>query len=375
MTGVPLTHSENVLLQLVAKAINKDYSLALDDFKNVNWEKVLKLSVRQCVVGVAYDAIELLPVELSPERPTLLKWIGYVARMEGAYERYRETIFSLADFYAENGYKMMLLKGYGLSSCYPVPERRPTGDIDIFLGREGATPPFGQKDVWKEADRLLQNKLNIKVDNTHHHHSVFMYKRYSVENHFDFINVYDHKSSREFEKLFKQMAAEGYKVHPECPNLYLPSDDFNALFLLKHCSGHFASTEINLRQVLDWLLFIRTHHDTIDRERLYTSLQEFGLVRFANILSTVGVKYLGMSSAEFYAIEKDEALVLRVLKDILSPEFKEHENGTLLSGLWIKPRRFWHNRWKHRLCYRDSFVSGFIWSTYAKLLKPRHFRV
>ena len=375
MTGVPLTRSERVLLQLVAKAINKDYSLALDDFKDVNWEKVLKLSVRQSVIGVTYDAIESLPAELRPERPTLLKWIGYVARMEGEYELYRETIFSLADFYAENGYKMMLLKGYGLSSSYPLPERRPTGDIDIFLGREWATPPFGQKDVWKEADRILQDKLGIKVDNTHHHHSVFVYKRYSVENHFDFINVYDHKSSREFEKLFKQMVTEGYKVHPECSNLYLPSDDFNALFLLKHCSGHFASTEINLRQVLDWLLFIRTHHDTIDWGRLYVSLQEFGLVRFANILSAIGEKYLGMSSAEFYAIEKDESLLLRVLKDILSPEFKEHENGTLLSGLWIKPRRFWHNRWKHRLCYRDCFISGFIWSTYAKLLKPSHFRV
>lgn len=375
MIGAPLTHSEIVLLQLVTKAINKDYALALDEFKDVDWEKVLKLSVRQSVVGVAYDAIESLPVELRPKRPTLLRWVGYVARMEGAYENYKETIFSLADFYTENGYKMMLLKGYGLSSCYPVPERRPTGDIDIFLVREGATPPFGQKDVWKEADRVLRDKLGIKVDNTHHHHSVFVYKRYSVENHFDFINVYDHKSSRKFEKLIKKMAAEGYKVHPECPNLYLPNDDFNALFLLKHCSGHFASTEINLRQVLDWLLFIRTHHDAIDWKRLYASLQEFGLVRFANILSAIGVSYLGMSSDEFYAVEKDEALVLRVLKDIMSPEFKEHESGTLISGLWIKPRRFWHNRWKHRFCYRDSFVSGFIWSTYAKLLKPSHFRV
>ena len=370
-----LTRSEIVLLQLVAKAINKDYALALDHFKDVDWEDVLKLSVRQSVVGVAYDAMESLPTELRPERQTLLRWIGYVARMEGAYEQYRETIFSLADFYAENGYKMMLLKGYGLSSYYPVPERRPTGDIDIFLGREGATPPFGQKDVWKKADRVLQDKLGIKVDNTHHHHSVFMYKRYSVENHFDFINAYDHKSSRKFEKLFKQMAAEGYNVHSECPNLYLPNDDFNALFLLKHCSGHFASTEINLRQVLDWLLFIRTHHDTLDWERLYASLQEFGLTRFANILSAIGVNYLGMSPKEFYALDEDDVLILRVLKDILSPEFKEHENGTLLSGLWIKPRRFWHNRWKHRLCYSDSFVSGFIWSTYAKLLKPRHFRV
>lgn len=375
MTKTPLTRTHRVLLQLVARAINGGYTFSLDDFVGVDWEAVLRLSVRQSVVGVAYDALESLPSELRPERPTLLKWIGYVFQLEGSYERYKLAIFSLADFYAANGYRMMLLKGYGLASCYPVPSHRPTGDIDIFLGRGGATSPFGQKDVWKEADDVIHEKLGVKIDNTHHHHSVFVYKRYSVEDHFDFINVHDHRSSREFERRLKRMAAESYKVHPECPDLCLPSDDFNALFLLKHCSGHFASTEINLRQVLDWLLFMRTHHDSIDWKMLYDSLKEFGLMRFANILSAIGVNYLGMSSSEFYAMEKDEALNLRVLKDILSPEFKEREDGTLLSGLWVKPRRFWHNRWKHRLCYRDSFVSGFIWSAYAKLLKPSHFRV
>ena len=82
-----------------------------------------------------------------------------------------------------------------------------------------------------------------------------------------------------------------------------------------------------------------------------------------------------MQKELFYDFEQDERLVERVIADILSPEFKEHEDGSLISGLWIKPRRFWKNRWKHNLCYKDSWISGFIWTTYAKLLKPRHFRV
>lgn len=82
-----------------------------------------------------------------------------------------------------------------------------------------------------------------------------------------------------------------------------------------------------------------------------------------------------MNKEIFYGFEQDERMVDRVLADILSPEFKEHEDGSLISGLWIKPRRFWRNCWKHKLCYIDSFISAFIWTTYAKLLKPRHFKV
>lgn len=370
-----MKESENILIQLVAKAISDNYCLNLDVFKNANWLEVMEIASVQGVWAVAFDAIELLPQDKRPDKSIIMKWFGKVVYMENCYENHKTTILKLADFYSENGFKMMLLKGYGLSKCWPKPEHRPIGDIDIYLGSEGAEPIFGQKKVWEKADKVIYEKLNIEVDNTHHHHSVFFYNGISVENHFDFINSYDHKSSRAFEAYLKKIVVEGYKQHEMSKNLYLPSDDFNALFVLKHCSGHFASTEINLRQMLDWLLLIKQHHDSLDWNRLYEAFDEFGLRRLAAIFGSIGVKYFGMSEKFFLELEKNEKLVERVLNDILSPEFSECENGTLMSGLWIKPRRFWHNRWKHKLCYSDSFISGFIWTTYAKILKPRHFKV
>ena len=370
-----MTRSEIILLKLVARAINDDYKLDLSVFDAVNWPDVTALAVRQGVLAIVMDAISTLPKEKRPTGATLYNAIAQVVLMEKAYQRHKNEIRNLANFYAENGYMMMLLKGYGLSSCWPIPEHRPVGDIDIFLGRMGMFPAFGKKGVWKEADKVVKEKLNIIIDNTHHHHTVFTYGGISVENHFDFINAYDHFSSHKMERLFKFLVSQAYVQRDECKNLYYPSDDFNALFILKHCSGHFASTEVTLRHLLDWLLFIRKHHDSIDWELLCSRFRKYGLKRLASIFSTIGVKYLGMRQDFFHDFEKDEGLVCRVLGDILSPEFSEHEDGTLLSGLWVKPRRFWHNRWKHRLCYSDSFVSGFIWTSFAKMLKPRHFKV
>ena len=66
-------------------------------------------------------------------------------------------------------------------------------------------------------------------------------------------------------------------------------------------------------------------------------------------------------------------LMERFSNEILEPEFKDRENGRLLHSLSVKPRRWWHNRWKNRLCYPDSAWEEFVYGLWAKVLKPSHF--
>ena len=49
--------------------------------------------------------------------------------------------------------------------------------------------------------RELENR--VVIDNSHHHHTVFEWEGFTVENHYDFVNVHAHKSSREMEGIFK----------------------------------------------------------------------------------------------------------------------------------------------------------------------------
>ena len=339
--------------------------------EGADWPALVALATEQGVAAVAYDGLQKcyeadpsLSLPLDRElKQVKYDWFGIVLQGEIDYVEYRRSISELASFYGELGIPMMLLKGYGLSLNYPVPAHRTSGDIDIYL--------FGR---WEEADRSIADKLGVKVDNSHHHHSVFRFGQWSVENHYDFINVHAHRSNRRIEAELKRLAS-GQNIEHEIDGTWvlLPNPDFNALFLLKHAASHFASTRLTLRQVLDWLLFVRQCGADVDWHWLYGILRRENMVRFANSLAAIGVECFGMDPTLFHEIEEDKVLVRRVLEDILEPEFKESENGKLLSALWVKPRRWWSNRWKHRMCYSDSLISSFLWSLHAKFLKPSHF--
>lgn len=306
--------SDKNLLDLLKIALGHDTYIHLEAN---NWEQITKKALAQGVIGLVYDAISGLAENSRPPEKYIMTIYGYSHIIEKKYYQHRSVIGKLAKFYDNQGIKLMILKGYGLSLNYPEPNHRPVGDIDSYN--------FGLQTF---ADQILHDRLNIEIDNSHHRHSVFQFDGINIENHFDFIDDYSHRSNKRIEKLLKDLVDDQcQETFIDGSKVYLPSVQFNSLFLLKHCAGHFASTEMNLRQLLDWLLFVKANCDQIDWKWLYKVLCKENLDKFMDILNTIGVKYLGFSSSIFPCLEKNEKLVNRVLFDILSPEFSEKEDG------------------------------------------------
>ena len=161
----------------------------------IDWNKIQTLAEQQGLFGIIVDGVERLPENKRPPKPVLLQWIGEVLQgYEYRYELYKRTIAELSAFYNAHGYKMMVLKGYACSLDWPKPEHRPTGDIDIWQ--------FGKQ---KEADALLAKEKGIKIDKSHHHHTVFYWRDFMVENHYDFIEVHRLKSNLSLEQKFKKL--------------------------------------------------------------------------------------------------------------------------------------------------------------------------
>lgn len=362
--------TDNVIIQLLA--IGLDHEVAFDfSPEEVNWSKVIKIAMEHGVDAVTFDGVQAL-YERRPDLVAALdtslgnqkyEWVSFALQVEQDYIAYRSTLRDLVSFYNGERIPVLLLKGYGLSLNYPMPQHRPCGDIDIYL--------FGD---WDRADRAISERFGVQIDTSHHHHTVFNFEGRSVENHYDILNIYAHRSSRRLESILKAKAQEGVTEHTiDGSRVLFPGADFNALFLLRHSASHFASVDMNLRQLLDWLLFVERHHDEIDWSWLYGVLRRENMVRYANSLNAIGVEYLGFNRTLFPEVEKDEALVQRILNEIMHPSFQHKEDGTLLNSLRIKAARWWQNRWKHRLCYGDSLCSSFFNSLYAKILKPSHF--
>ena len=155
----------------------------------IDWPALLAMAWRQGVSALVLDGLERLPESQRPPKPLLLQWIGRVAMMEQLYAKHEQCIASLADFYACHGIRMLLLKGVGCSWCWPRPQHRPVGDVDVYL--------FGQKE---EADQLVEQDLGMAVHREYHKHSTFSYHGVEVENHAKFIDDVSHKSNISFEK-------------------------------------------------------------------------------------------------------------------------------------------------------------------------------
>ena len=328
---------------------------------NIEWPAIQTLAEMQGLYAIVLDGIEKLPSTLRPPQEMLLEWIGEVLQgYEYRYEQYCKAISELAGFYNNHGYKMMVLKGYACSLNWPKPSHRPCGDIDIWL--------FGKQ---KEADAILTREKGIEIDTNHHHHTVFYYGDFMVENHYDFDNIHARKSNAKIEVLFKELAQDStHFVDLKGEKIYLPSPNLHALFLVRHTVAHFVGSNITIRQLLDWAFFAKKYTKEIDWIWLNGVLGDYHMKEFFNVMNAICIEDLGFDASIFHGVQFNPALKDRILEDILEPTFDSEEPARLIPRLVFKYRRWKANAWKHELCYNESLSSAFWSGIWNHILKP-----
>jgi hypothetical protein len=328
---------------------------------DVEWQSIGVLARKHGITAVILDGIERLPDDKRPPKELTLQWIGEVLQnYENRYELYCRSIAELAGFYNGHGYKMMVLKGYACSLDWPKPEHRPCGDIDIWV--------FGHQ---KFCDVLLSSEENIEVDYSHHHHTVFYWQGFMVENHYDFINIHHHKSNAGFEKLLKELGQDdSHYINAYGETIYLPSPNLHALFLLKHIMIHFAAEHVFLRQILDWAFFVSKHTQDVDWEWLEKVMDCYGMRPLYEIINSICIEDLGFNANYFPAVQNDPLLKHRVLNEILNPEFGFELPDNIFKRVVFKINRWYGSFWKHELCYNESRWSAFLSGVWNHMLKP-----
>ena len=368
-------------LQLVKLGIgtSKDAKIS----KEIDWAQMKALAEEQELSAVILDSIDILNTNSTNSTNGLpldlkLEWIGDVLQnYEQRYEQCKKAIGSLAGFYNQHGFKMMVLKGYACSLDWPKPEHRPCGDIDIWLfgKQKEADKVLSNTDFTDKADNIsrifeLENKIDI--DRSQHHHTVFEWKGFTVENHYDFINVHHHPSHQGLEVIFKELGKDdSHYVEVGGEKVYVPSPNLHALFLLRHALNHFPSIGINLRNVLDWAFYIEKHTKEIDWEWLEGVIDEYRMRDFYNTINAVCVDDLGFNSSILPSVQCLPSLKERVLNDILDPEFTIEEPDGIFRK-WIHKYRRWRgNRWKQELCFKESVWSAFLSGMMVHLVKPK----
>ena len=93
--------------------------------------------------------------------------------------------------------------------------------------------------------------------------------------------------------------------------------------MLLHTASHLTSEGVGLRHLCDWVVFASTLSDREFREIFEKKLKDFGLWRFAQVLTLLGINYLG-APKRVWALEAveshkvDDDTLSGLMNDILS---------------------------------------------------------
>ena len=362
---------KDTFLQLIRLGIGTSKDAKITNV--VDWIALKTLADAQGLTAIVLDGFERfksLNVQgaQGPDQQFLLQWIGEVMQgYDARYIEYEKSIGSLAEFYNQHGYKMMVLKGYACSLDWPIPKHRPCGDIDIWQFGEQKKADAAL-DAWFKSSRVQE----FKIDSSHHHHTVFEWQGFSVENHYDFINVHHHRSHVKLEKEFKKLGSvDSYFVSVNGERVFLPSPNLHALFLLKHAALHFVGTELTFRQILDWAFFVQKHGKIVDWDILLPIIEDHGLSPFLNIINAICVENLGFDDSLFPTVQFNPNLKERVLNEVFNYKYSDDNTNSIIRRQINRFQRWKGNAWKHELCYKESMWSAFWSGVWGHLIKPK----
>lgn len=359
-------NTSQIISQLLRVALWNDSSAlnseALESLPAEQWLEVHALSLRSGVCALLLDVI--VAEKIAIPRAVKMRFISSTDKVEREYALKVKVASKLASIYAQHGIKTMILKGIGLAQLYPTPKHRPCSDVDIWL--------FGRQ---READKILSEKYNIKINEAHHHHTVFYINDVMVENHYDFIEQHSRSSKATMESYLKELSDTEIPltIDIEGTQLYIPGPNLNALFLIMHAGAHFAADSISLRHLADWALFLKHYGKDVDWQKLLSVAEDFGCLPFIKTLNSMCVEYLGMPELYAACLADDKTVVAKAFEDVLlykaNPIPKNFVKG------WIfRLRRRFANSWKQKMVYKDSVITSFFRSFLTHIIHPNHWR-
>ncbi len=399
---------------------NEQINSCLADLEPSGWNHLFLLAAQQGLLAIVWDALQKLMGEglsgqgfsgqglkgqglkgqgltdrnvtgqeetgLGIPRALKIRWELSVRHIGEIHRRQRLVLKELAEVFAREGIRVMLLKGLGLAEMYPRPEHRESGDLDIYL--------FGD---FEKGNKVIGD-LGIEVEYDGTKHSKFYYKGIPVENHRNFLNVSYTRVDKILEEHLSQILSESdnWKLLAEESKgaaVLVPPVDFHFLFLVRHTVTHFLSSGIVLRHLYDFGIFLSRYEDQIDFPRLEPVLKESGQFRLYVIFLNVAHIYLGMPALKrnlpleqvydevmkLHAVTEarirngdlpleqvyDEVLqVERVILDILdNPWDRRYIDRVMTKSLPVRKFygavRMFRSRWKYDLAEKHAFRRRF----------------
>ena len=313
------------------------------DIPEVRWSRIYNLAQEQGVLAIVFDAIEKLSVSVNISRPLKFQWIAAVHTREHNYKKKYNTAVDLAKAFKKEGIKTTVLKGLAISTYYPNPAYREFGDFDCFLGDN------------YELGNCVAERLGATVERDYYRHSHISYKSQMVENHQFCVGVRGSRKMKNFEKYLHQIMHNDAEYIDEGKSLIRPSCDFNALFLTSHAMTHFLVEGIKLRHICDWAVLLHHEQNNIDWHSFYHWTDKLHYTRFANTLTCIATKYLGLK-IENVQIKQEGKYYVPILEDIFQSNSVFNKGYGVWRSRLVSIKNRLSSLWKFHKIYQQSAI-------------------
>lgn len=272
---------------------------------DINYEKLFAMAQAHQVLPLLYDVLETAAHEETGEAPETAAHEEAVNAPErmGAWravwqQAARRTVSQnyhllftgkfLTGLLREADVPVALLKGTATSAYYPVPELRKSGDVDLYLLKEGDLP--------KARALFLAHGMTVKEEQHSLHHLVMQTAEgIVVELHTLIAEPFDNAAMNTYLEKCRELFA-AHTEEKEIMGVTLPvlTGACHAYELLLHMLQHFLRAGFGLKLLCDWVVFWKKGVSGEEQQLYERLITESGIKGFSDVVTAVCVEYLGL---------------------------------------------------------------------------------
>lgn len=192
----------------------------------------------------------------------------------------------------KNNIDCYLLKGLSLADCYPVPEYRKLGDLDLYL----ADP----SDLTR-AQAILESNGYISEDELNDHHVTYRYifpktgRRFLLELHYRVVGQYQYSPANKLvDSVFSPecLKASTQTIHGYTYTVLPPTE--YTFYMIHHMLKHYLYSGFGIRLLCDFTFYLKRHEKEINFRQIHEWCRESRISHLYEIILECCRKYLGL---------------------------------------------------------------------------------
>lgn len=289
------------------------------------WKRAFAIAQEQTLTAVLMNGLERLSDEQKPPKVILLKWIALTQLAEKNTRAMTKAGEDAVRYFRENNFACTLLKGTAVGRYYPLPDRRTSGDVDIWL--KGS-----REEIYDFARRFDKDGKLYGVNYHHIHYHLF-----------DDIEVEAH-----IWPSFLSSPIRNSRLHKFC-NMHRPTMEvsmpclaFDRVFILLHCYRHMCGHGLGFRQIMDYYYVLKQGFTEDERHDSVYWIKHLGMERFAKGIMWLLRRCFGLEE-EYLLMEQDEKEGRFIMREVMLTGNMGHSEKRNWGSLKTPFSRFKYN--------------------------------